>query len=465
MAAVDRPGSWLFTAGQARVRVPAGGVAMPGGSTYTPSEVDRPLPILGWAMYDFANTIYSAIVVTAFLPHFIAKLSGRELYTGVAQTVSMVLAGLLVPAAGAVADRTGRAQRDLWWLTVACCAATVAIGLTANDLSYDAKGGHPAPGLVVAMALLCFGVANLTYQGSLVFYNTLLPAVASPERQGRVSGLGVGLGYLGVVIALPIAQLAAVRMGVPGVPRIQVAFVIAGVAFFVSAIPTFLLVHPPRPRHAERASLRLVAEQFRELRATLARVWRVRPVLFFFVGNFLCVDVVNTLIMWTRRYLEEGAGFTSAGSIQVLMGMSVSAFVLGMGMGWLTDRLGAKATLLAAASSMFACILAAGTVRDKAALVGIILVLGSGGLAGVWTAGRKFLIEVAPPEKLGEFFGLYGVTIKLSVLGCTLFAALADWRGHRTALLSLLVPLAVGIVFLAFARPVRAELPAEEPAA
>jgi UMF1 family MFS transporter len=415
------------------------------------TEVDRPLPIFSWAMYDFANTIYSAIVVTAFLPHFIRRLAGRDIYTGLAQTGSMILAGLVVPAAGALADRTGRAKSYLWRLTVVCCAATVAIGLVADDRLYMGKSVFASPG-VLAAALLCFALANLTYQASLVFYNTLLPTVASPERQGRVSGLGVGLGYLGVVIALPIAHFAVTKTG-----RLGDAFIIAGLAFFVTSLPTFLFVHPPKPKRAERVTLRLVASQFRELGATLKTIARTPPVLFFFLGNFLCVDVVNTLIMWTRPYLERGAGFSPDGSIKVLMGMSVTAFLLGMGMGWLTDRLGSKRTLLAAAVSMFVCLLAAGTLRHKGALVAIILVLGSGGLAGVWVAGRKFLLEIAPADKVGEFFGFYGVTIKLSVFGCTLFAALADWVSYRAALLSLLVPLVIGIGFLAIARPQRAD--------
>jgi UMF1 family MFS transporter len=92
----------------------------------------------------------------------------------------------------------------------------------------------------------------------------------------------------------------------------------------------------------------------------------------------------------------------------------------------------------------------------------VILIFGSGGLAGMWTAGRKWLLEVAPPDKVGEYFGLYGVTIKLSVLGCSLFAALADWTGsYRVALLGQLAPLIVGIAFLVAARPQRAESSAD----
>jgi MFS-type transporter involved in bile tolerance (Atg22 family) len=169
------------------------------------------------------------------------------------------------------------------------------------------------------------------------------------------------------------------------------------------------------------------------------------------------VDVVNTLIMWTRRYLEEGAGFTGRGSLWALLAMSISAFFLGMVMGWFTDRLGSKRAMLAATSALFACILGVAALRSKPAIVVLICILGSGGLAGVWVAGRKFLLEVAPAEKVGEFFGFYGVTLKLSVLGCTLFAALADWAGFKPALLSLLVPLAVGITFLSMARPERAD--------
>ena len=416
-----------------------------------PTALDRPLPILSWAMYDFANTIYSAIVVTAFFPHFVNKLAGRDLYTGLAQTLSMVLAGLLVPAAGALADRTGRGKRYLWWFTIVCCVASVGIGLAANDARYDGKGAL-APRHVLLLVLLLFGIANLAYQASLVFYNSLLPAVASPKRQGFTSGFGVGLGYLGVAVALPLAWVAVKQAG-----AIRVAFLIAGVAFFVSALPVFLFVRPPQPRQQVGVRLRLIAGSFRELGGTLRSLWRRPPVLLFFLGNFLCVDVVNTLIMWTRRYLEEGAGFTSDGSMAALLGMSITAFPLALGIGWLTDRVGPKPTMLASAGSLLLCIVVASTVRSPWVLFPVILLFGSSGLAGTWTAGRKWLLEVAPPEKIGEFFGLYGVTVKLSVFGCTLFAAMADWSGFRVALLSLLAPLAVGIILLALARPQRVQ--------
>jgi len=418
--------------------------------------LDRPLPIFSWAMYDFANTIYSAIVVTAFFPVFMSKLAGRDLYTGVAQTLSMVVAGLAMPVAGALADRTGRAKAYLWWITLACCVATAAIGLVANDRLYDAAGGSPAPAPVVLGALLCFGLANLCYQGSLVFYDCLLPVVASPERQGRVSGLGVGVGYFGVVVALPIAYWAVRATG-----AMRVSFFVAGAAFFVAALPIFFFVRVPAPAAPLKVTGRVVAEQFRGIGHTLRELWGLPPVLFFFIGNFLCTDVVNTLIMWTRPYLMKGAGYTDESSIGVLMAMSVSALVLGLCMGWLTDWLGSKRALLAAAGSLGICIVVASVTREPWVLVPTILLFGSGGLAGVWVAGRKFLLDVAPPDRVGEFFGFYAVTQKLSVFGCTLFALMADWTGsYRVALSSLLVPLAVGMAFLAASRPQRVTRPA-----
>ncbi len=410
------------------------------------ASLDRPLPIFGWAMYDFANTIYSAIVVTAFFPKFMAQLAGRDLYTGLAQTASMVLAGLIVPLAGALADRTGKAKRYLWWLTLACCAATAAIGLVANDADYGPAKGVLAPSGVVLAALLFFGIANLTYQASLVFYNTLLPAVASPRRQGFVSGFGVGLGYLGVVVALPIALYARNATG-----TMRVTFLLAGVAFLVSSLPLFLFVRPRRLSHPASMAL---AGQFAKLGGTLRTVWRTRPVLFFFLGNFLVVDVLNTLIMWTRPFLEQGAGFSEDASGYTLLAMSVTAFLLGIGMGWFTDKLGPKRVLLASALSMLLCIIVVCAVPVRAVILPIILVFGSGGLAGVWTAGRKWLLDIAPPERVGEFFGLYGVTIKLSVLGCSLFAILADsTHSYRVALLGQLVFLVPGICLLAGAKP------------
>ena len=403
-------------------------------------------------MYDFANTIYSAIVVTAFFPMYLGDLTGRDIYTAIASTTSLVLAGLVVPVAGAIADRTGRALTYLWWLTVVCCLATIAIALPGYDRFYHAESHVAAPASVLIPALVLFGLANFTYQISLVFYNTLLPVVASPERQGRVSGLGVGLGYLGVVVALPIAYLAA---GETGAERF--AFIIAGVAFLVSSLPTFLFVRPPRPARAERVTLRVLASLYPELGRTLSDIWHVRPVLFFFLGNFLCVDVVNTLIVWTVRYLNKGLGFSKGQSISVMLGLSVTAFLLGMGMGWLTDKLGSRRTILLAAGSILICIASAGILRQRAVIVGVILIFGSGGLGGVWVAGRKWLLEIAPPGKVGKYFGLYGVTLKLSVFGSLLFAGLADWVGYRIALLSLLLPLVAGMALLAGAHPERAE--------
>ncbi|HUT34786.1 MAG TPA: MFS transporter [Planctomycetota bacterium] len=410
------------------------------------ASLDRPLPILSWAMYDFANTIYSAVVVTAFFPKFMAQLAGRDLYTGLTQTVSMVLAGLIVPVAGALADRTGKAKRYLWWLTLACCAATLCIGVAANDANYDGKNGFTAHAQVMVPVLLFFGLANLTYQASLVFYNTLLPAVASPRRQGFVSGFGVGLGYLGVVVALPIALYARNATG-----TMRVTFLLAGVAFLVSSLPLFLFVRPRRPSHPASMA---IAGHFAKLGSTLRAVCQTRPVLFFFLGNFLVVDVLNTLIMWTRPFLEQGAGFSEDASGYTLLAMSVTAFLLGMGMGWFTDKLGPKRMLLGSALSMLLCIIVVCAVPARVVILPVILLFGSGGLAGIWTAGRKWLLDIAPPDRVGEFFGLYGVTIKLSVLGCSVFALLADWtHSYRVALLGQLVFLVPGICFLAAAKP------------
>jgi UMF1 family MFS transporter len=423
-----------------------------------PTPLDRRLPIFSWAMYDFANTIYSAIVVTAFLPSFLAKLTGRDLYAGLAQTASMVLAGLLVPVAGAIADRTGRAKWYLWWFTIACCVASAGIGLVANDAHYDGKSVLAPAGVVVAVLVL-FGLANLTYQASLVFYNSLLPAVASPKRQGLVSGFGVGLGYLGADVAMAIALLLWLRTRV-----MWMGFVLAGVLFFVSALPLFLFVRPPQPAERVRVTWGLLARQFPELWRTLRSVWRLPPVLLFFVGNFLCVDVVNTLIMWTRRYLEGGPGFSEKLSMIALLAMGASAFPLGLAIGWLTDKVGPKRMMLASQASMLLCIAAAASLTSPWVILPVIVVLGSGGLAGTWTAGRKWLLEIAPQGKVGEFFGLYGITVKLSVFGCTLFAVMADWIGYRVALSSLLAPLAVGIVCLSLARPQRVGSPPSEDA-
>jgi UMF1 family MFS transporter len=144
-----------------------------------------------WVLYDLANTVYAAVLTFVFAPWFTSRFDATSM--GVTQTASMILAGLAVPVLGALIDRTGRTRGYLAIGTLLCIGAMAAWGL---------GGGK-------ATLLLWFFVANVSYNLSLLFYNALLPSVASDRRAGLVSGLGFGVGYLGTVLVLVVVQPGA----------------------------------------------------------------------------------------------------------------------------------------------------------------------------------------------------------------------------------------------------------------
>lgn len=373
-----------------------------------------------WALYDFANTIFSAIVVTVYLPLHLTHLLGKNAPLGIAATSSMILSGLAVPALGALSDRTGKTKSYLLVATTACCLFTAGLSLPA-----------PAPVL-----LAVFAGANLLFHASLVFYNSLLPVVAPPEKQGLVSGVGTGLGYLGVFLALPAAHAVDTAFGRRWV------FLLAACLFFLFALPLFFRV-------PERAASRAEPWGFRE---SLRLVRTERDLAVFLLGNFFLVDALNACILWLSVFLARTYSLPQGVLIQTLLGLNLMAFLAGLFLGRVTDRLGAKNTLLAAAVSLAVTLASLGLLRSYPAAAASLLVFGALAASGIWTAGRKLLVELAPPGRLGECFGLYGFTSKVSAVGSTTFSVLADFFGFRTAVLSQLLSVALGFVFLSRVR-------------
>jgi len=144
----------------------------------------RNVQVFSWAVYDFANTIFSMNIVSMYFPLWITQdLGGRDIYYSIGLSVSTLAAGLTMPAIGVLSDQMGRRIPFLIGLTLICVAFTA--GIAAST------------GLVAAIAM--FAAANYGYQAALAPYDALLPEVSRGERVGWVSGLGVAMGYVGSI--------------------------------------------------------------------------------------------------------------------------------------------------------------------------------------------------------------------------------------------------------------------------
>ena len=397
---------------------------------------------LSWVVYDLANTIYSSIVVTLLIGPYVEGILRAATFAAAANFFSMILAGLVAPAFGEVTDRAGTSKRWLVVTTVVTCTACLLMSVA----------HYVAPPLVaVWVILLAFAIANFCYQLSLVFYNSLLPGLVPARRVGFWSGLGVGVGYFGMTLGMVVMVALRSTIG-----ETALGFAAAGGLFLVLSLPLFAWV---RERPVESVSHAAAPRLSTALKKSIG-IWRDtlrEPVpRRFLLGNFCLTDVLNTTIFTFSLYCLKVFDRieTPADVAPALIALSLTAFPLGIASGWLSDRLGPKAGLVLSAIAL-AVALGAGVVMPPERFGTTVVFLasfGAFGLAGIWTAGRALLIEIAPGKKVGEYFGMYGLTLKVSVFGALLFTLLADLLPfedealrYRCGLASGFLPLAIGL--------------------
>lgn len=432
---------------------------LPGGSGGLPRTLI--LPSAAWVLYDTANTVYAATLTFLFFP-YVGDLFGARSVQGIVMSASMICAGLGVPLFASLADHTGRARMYLIITTLAFIGGMACFGLSGD----------------MFLLMAAFFVANLGYNAALTFYNSLLPSVAADKHQGLVSGIGVGLGYIGTIIIVVLLDLPQ-AIGYDG------TFGVAALLLLGLALPAFLLLRERRVQGRQAFSAALVKRQFSSVIATVKGLPRDRAVMFFLLGNFFCVDVLNTAIaffgdftkncffvlqgdVWVPRAEDVnllGLAMETPGALLKYAGLTLNvlALVFGVVLGFLTDRLGSLRVLRASAVFLALGLVGAALGGGSNVLLYFVGICGFGGLglAGIWTAGRKLLIELAPREKVGEYFGLYGITTKLSVIGSAVFGVTVDvvtrasgddLTGWKAALLLQAVPLMLGLAFLSRVR-------------
>ena len=393
--------------------------------------------IISWALYDFANTIFSANIVAIYFPLWVTQeLGGKDIHYSMVLSASMLAVALTMPVLGTLSDKWGRRKPLLVLFTVVCACATGSLGLWST----------------LPFALCSFAVANYAYQGGLVFYNALLPAVTGEKTWGRVSGLGAAFGYLGaicgVIMVIPFVTGELWRWDIPFLSGggNAAAFLPTAILFLIFSLPLFAWVKDDGIPQAKKGE---------GLWRALITVKDHPPILRFLLARFLYLDGINTVIVFMSIYLVNVAGFSGKGEVQAFYVVS-TIFAIGGGIGWgmVTDRWGHKRTLsLVLVIFLVATITAAlAPVKSVFWFIGPFIGIA---LAGIWTCDRPLLITLAPPEMYGTFFGVYSFAGKLAaILGPLQWGVLVQsgasfgpWR-YRIAISSLALFFGAGLLIL-----------------
>ena len=368
------------------------------------------LATAAWVTYDLANTIFALGVVGLYFSDWLVTEGHPDSFLAGVQVAAAIVVVFLAPWAGARSDALGRRVPTLIVTTVLAVVAT----------SLLAAGP-------VWLTLAALWVAVVSVNTGSVVYDALLVDVSTESSRGRISGLGVGVGYLGSVFGLVLGLLALDVLGW----GYEGAFRLIAAGFLIFALPAFFFIHE-RPG-STGADLPTVGD----IAARLARSWRKARgydgVVPFLVGRFFYTDAINTLIGgFLAIFVIDELGLDRS-FFTALMGVAIVGAILGgLGSGPFIERWGPMRVLrLVLIMWMFA--IAAGVAAAVTGVTNLAWVIGPFGgvaLGATWSADRVVMIRVSPPRHLGEFYGLYATVGRFATIaGPLVWALIVDLAG------------------------------------
>lgn len=405
-----------------------------------PATSTSRLQIFVWTLFDFANTSFSVIVVAVgyslYFKEVVAGGHGRgDFLWGVAVSISMLITALIAPVLGAAADFSSRRKRFLFGFTIVSIICTAL-------LSFVDAG-------MIAGGMILFILANIGFEGGIVFYDAFLPTLTTERSYGRVSGYGFAMGYVGSLTTLLIAMPLYANGFIPSnLPNIRLSFVIAAVIFFLFAAPLFLFFRDHKKTFERKPSY--IRAGIERVRDTIRHMKKYRQVGRFMVAFFIYNDGILTVISFASIFAQQSLNF-SLQEIIVLFAVVQGSGVIGsLIFGVVTDKIGPKKTIDINLILWLLVVTAAYFVQTKEMFFAIGIVAGSS-LGASQSASRSLMALLTPKEREAEFFGFYdGLCGKASaVIGTFLFGLISYLTNNqRLSILSVGAFFVVGLILL-----------------
>jgi UMF1 family MFS transporter len=392
--------------------------------------------VWAWSMYDFANSAYTTVVITAvFGAYFVGAVAANAPWATFAWTaaLSVSYAAILVtgPVIGAWADAHAAKKKLLLLTTIGCVAFTALLALV-------------GPG-AVALALVLVAVSNYFFGTGENLIAAFLPELADSQAMGRVSGWGWSFGYLGGLAALGICLAYILsQQGKPAAEYVPVTMLITAAFFAIAAAPTFIFLREravPQPvTHSPWARLRETmreAHRYRDL-------WRFLLCILFYQAGITAVVALAAI------YAEQAMKFTTQQTLTLILVVNITAALGAFGFGYLQDAIGHVRSLALTLVGWIVMVLIAGFAQGPGAfwlaanLAG--LCMGSS-----QAAGRAVVGYLAPSARLAEFFGLWGLAVKAASIFGPLTYGLVTWMfagNHRLGIFATGVYFVIGLVLL-----------------
>lgn len=405
----------------------------------------------GWAMYDWANSVYNLVITTTFFPAYYAAVTGLNNFpngiTFLGRTfvntelkdyvlaLGFLVIAVLSPILSSIADYKGNKKNFMRFFCY--------LGAASCSLMFLFDEHH------VTLGLLCFMFAGIGFYGSQVFYNSYLPEIAAEKDMDRISAKGYTLGYVGSVL-MQLIGFALVLLMPKGELPLKLTFLLVGIWWVCFAQITFSAL-PANARSERKARTNVLSNGFLELRKVWAMVKQM-PVLKSYLGAFFFYSMgVQTVMLVAIDFgikelkLEDTKLIITAVIIQLV------AIVGAILMSKLSEKYGNVKVLLFTVLLWIAVCVAGYFIQTElhfyilASLVGLVM-------GGIQSLSRSTYSKLMPETKdTASFFSFYDVTEKLAiVIGLFTFGFIEGVSSIRESILSLVVFFVLGFICLLF---------------
>lgn len=423
----------------------------------TPSTATVPRShILAWGAWEWGSASFNAVATTFVFSVYLSRSGtnahgNAETWLGWGLAAAGFVIAVLAPITGQRSDRSGRRKPGLaanTGVVILCLVAMVFV--------------RPLPDyLWLGVFLIALG--NVCFEFAFVPYNALLASVSTPRTIGRVSGFGWGLGYVGGIVLLLILYIGFIApdtgwFGVTAADgwNVRVAMVCAGVWFLLATIPVLVVVPEPKSTAAAGAPRISLMASYVALVRDIRALWHSdRVVLRFLIASAVFRDGLAGIFTFGAILASSVFGIPASDVLVFGIAANVVAGITTISVGWLDDRLGPRLVMVVSLTAL--CVLG-----------GILFVWHTGGPSVYWvfglalsafvgpiqSASRTFLSRMAPPDRQGEYFGLYATTGRAaSFLAPAAFALFVQF-GHGTyfGILGIMLVLVCGLALLLWAR-------------
>lgn len=400
--------------------------------------------IISWSLYDWANSTFSTTVMAGFFPLFFKQywststdVTVSTWYLGLANSAASVLVASLAPFLGAIADKASVKKKLLIFFAFIGVIST-------GSLSIVSQGQWK-------IAIIFYVIASIGFMSANIFYDSLLPSVASNQKRDFVSSLGYALGYIGGAILFLINVTMYLNPKFYGITdaatAIKLSFLTVAIWWAIFSIPILIFVKEPSVQN-DLGVIKSIKLGWSQLVNTMQSIRELKIVTTFLIAYWLYIDGVDTMIRMSVDY-GTSLGFSSSSLITALLMVQFIAFPATLAYSWFAGKIGIKNGILVGIIG-YAMISILGSMVSREwhfyALAALIACF----QGGIQALSRSLYSKIIPESRSAEFFGFYNMFGKFAaIIGPPLMGYIGLITGNpRYGILSIIILFIFGGYFL-----------------